>query len=152
MTGKADFTAEEWDTILEAPPAAGLVVIAADRGGSVRESFSMAKVYAEARKTHGESELLDDIVGTKPEIDHTRAHSMEELREHSLTIIGDAIALVDAKATSEEATEYRAFILTLANAVANARREGFLGLSGDRVSEAEQAALDAIADVTQRAA
>src|SRR5438105_2026595 len=55
MTGKADFTDEEWDLILEAPPSAGLLVITADRGGSVRESFSMAKAYAEARQQHGES-------------------------------------------------------------------------------------------------
>ena len=33
MTGKADFTEEEWKTILEAPPSAGLVVILSDRGG-----------------------------------------------------------------------------------------------------------------------
>jgi hypothetical protein len=45
MTGKADFTEEEWKTILEAPPSAGLVVILSDRGGSIRETFSMAKAY-----------------------------------------------------------------------------------------------------------
>ena len=72
MTGKADFTEEEWKLVLEAPPSAGLIVIASDRGGSVRESFSMAKAYTEARKEHGESELLDEIVTAKPEMDHNR--------------------------------------------------------------------------------
>lgn len=146
MTGKADFTAEEWDAVLEGPPSAGLVVIASDRGGSVRESFSMAKVYAEARKNHGDSELLDEIAATKPEMDHTRAHSLDELRDHSLQVVRDAVALVEGKATPEEAAEYRKFILTLADKVANARREGFMGLSGERVSEAEQAALDSVAE------
>jgi hypothetical protein len=141
MTGKADFTDEEWDLILEAPPAAGLLVITSDRGGSVRESFSMAKAYAEARQQHGESELLDEIVNAKPEVDRTRAHSPDELKQRSLQHLRDAIALLKQKASDEDADEYRKFILNLANRVAEARKEGFLGLSGDRVSEQERTAL-----------
>ena len=56
MTAKADFTEEEWQQVLEAPPSAGLVVIASDRGGSIRETFSMAKAYAEAHQEPGQSE------------------------------------------------------------------------------------------------
>ena len=62
MTSKADFDAEEWELLLEAPPAAGLLVVLSDRGGSIKETFSMAKAYAEAREQHGASQLLDDIV------------------------------------------------------------------------------------------
>ena len=43
MTGKSDFTDDQWEILLEAPPAAGLLVITSDRGGSILESFSMAK-------------------------------------------------------------------------------------------------------------
>src|SRR3954452_11696846 len=102
MTGKADFTEEEWKQVLEGPPSAGLIVIASDRGGSIRETFSMAKAYTEARKQHGESELLDEITAAKPETDHTRYHSHEELREGSLKHIRDAVELLKAKATPEE--------------------------------------------------
>jgi hypothetical protein len=144
MTGKADFSDEEWKQILEAPPSAGLIVIASDRGGSIRESFSMAKAYAEARQQHGESQLLDEIASAKPEVDHTRFHSPEELKEHSLQNVRDAVALLEAKASDEEVAEYKQFILNLANRVAEARREGFLGLSGEKVSDAERTA---IADV-----
>src|SRR5690606_8050912 len=52
---KADFNAEEWSTIAAGPPMAGLRVMAAERGGTLRESFSMAKVYAKAREREGES-------------------------------------------------------------------------------------------------
>jgi hypothetical protein len=58
-------------------------VITADRGGSIRESFSMAKAYAEARKEGGQSELLDEIASAKPEMDDSRYSSPEELREAS---------------------------------------------------------------------
>jgi hypothetical protein len=152
MTKKADFTAEEWDVVLEGPTSAGMVVIAADRGGSIRESFSMAKAYVEARKHHGESELLDEVVQSKPEIEREHAHSLAELRDDYLENVRAAVRLVDAKATPEEAAEYRNFILTLADKVANARREGFLGLTGERVSEAEQAALDALAEAVGKTA
>jgi hypothetical protein len=144
MTGKADFTEEEWKTILEAPPSAGLIVILSDRGGSIRETFSMAKVYAEARQQHGESELLDEIVSAKPEMDRTRAGSPDELKQHNLDNVREALTLLKTKATDEEVEEYKKFILGLAEHVAEARKEGFLGLSGERVSEAERAAISEI--------
>jgi hypothetical protein len=144
MTGKSDFTEEEWKQVLEAPPSAGLVVIASDRGGSIRETFSMAKAYTEARQQHGESELLDEIVSAKPEMDRTRAHSPEELKEHSLQHIREAASLLEAKATPEEVEEYKQFILGLASRVAEARKEGFMGLGGERVSGDEKAAIDEI--------
>jgi hypothetical protein len=141
VTGKADFTEEEWKTVLEAPPSAGLIVIASDRGGSIRESFSMAKAYTEARKQHGDSELLDELVNAKPEMDHTRYHSPEELKEACLKHITEAVALLQSKATPEELDDYKKFIVGLANRVAEARKEGFMGLSGDRVSDDEKAAI-----------
>jgi hypothetical protein len=141
VTGKADFTEDEWKTVLEGPPSAGLIVIASDRGGSIRETFSMAKAYTEARKEHGESELLDEIVSAKPEMDRTRYHSPEELKEGSLKHITEAVDLISSKATPEELEEYKKFIVGLANRVAEARKEGFLGLSGERVSDDERAAI-----------
>ena len=144
MTGKADFTEEEWKTVLEAPPSAGLVVILSDRGGSIRETFSMAKVYTEARKQHGESQLLDEIATTKPEMDRSRAGSPEELKQHNLDNVRQAITLLKTKATDEEVEDYRKFILGLAEHVAEARKEGFMGLSGERVSDAERAAIGEI--------
>ena len=146
MTGKADFSPEEWEVVLKGPPSAGMIVITAQRGGTFRESFSMAKSYGEARKQHGDSELLDEIASTKPEIDRTRYHSPEELKEHGLQHLREAVELLEQKGTREEVDEYRRFVLTLAKRVADAHKEGFLGLSGERVSEAEGAAVAEIAE------
>ena len=139
MTGKADFTEQEWATVLEGPPSAGLIVLTAQRGGSFRETFAIAKSYVEAREQHGQSELLDAIVSAKPAMDHTRYHSPEELREHSLQHVRDAVALLERKATPDEVDQYRRFVLALADKVANAHREG-----GVAVSDAERAAIDEI--------
>jgi len=85
MTGKASFTPEEWTLVLEGPPSAGLIVVTAQRGGSFRESIAMAKAYIEARQHHGESELLDEIVAARPERDHARYHTAEELKQAGLS-------------------------------------------------------------------
>jgi hypothetical protein len=146
MTGKSDFSPEEWKTVLEGPPSAGLLVAAAQRGGTFRESFSIAKSYAEARKQAGESELLDEITAAKPEIDHTRFHTADELKQHCLENLRQALGVLEGKATPEEVAEYKQFVKSLAEHVAEAHREGFLGLSGERVSEAERAAVAEISE------
>ena len=139
MTTKAAFSPEEWKVVLEGPPAAGMIVITAARGGMFRETVAMSKAYAEARAEHGDSELLDEIVAAKPQTDHTRYHSAEELRDHGLTHLRDAVTLVDSKATTQERDDYRRFVLTLAGKVAAAHKEG-----GQSVSPAEAEAIQQI--------
>ena len=141
MTTKDAFTPEEWKVVLEGPPTAGMIVITAARGGMWRETIAMSKAYAEARSQHGESELLDEIVAAKPEVDHTRYHSPEELRNEGLGHIRDAMALLGSKATAEERDDYRRFVLSLANKVAAAHRE-----HGQSVSPEETAAIDQITE------
>ena len=69
MTSKADFNAEEWTTVVEGPVLAGMRVVAAHRGGTIRESLAVAKVYAAAREAQGDSELLDALVSSPPAVD-----------------------------------------------------------------------------------
>src|SRR3954453_16976274 len=117
MTGKADFTEEEWGLLREAPPSAGLVVLTAQRGGTFRETYAMGKAYAEARSQHGTSQLLDEIVSAKPERDHTRHGSVDELNQPVLGRLREAIALLEAKTTPEEVDDYRRFVLAVAQKV-----------------------------------
>jgi hypothetical protein len=139
MTSKSDFTPEEWQLVLEAPPTAGMIVVTAQRGGSFREAIAIAKSYVAARQQHGESQLLDEIVAVKPERDHTHFHSADELKQQGLQHLRDAVALLQSKATPAELEDYRQFIVTLTHNVAAAHRE-----HGVEVSEAEQAAIDDI--------
>ena len=136
MTTKAAFSPEEWELVLEGPPTAGMIVITASRGGMFRETVAMSKAYAEARAEHGDSELLDEIVAAKSQVDHTRYHSAEELRDNGLRHIHDAAALVDNKATAQERDDYRRFVVTLASKVAAVHREG-----GQSVSPGEAEAI-----------
>ena len=139
MTSSAAFSPEEWTAVLEGPTSAGMIVVTAARGGTIRESIAMSKAYVEARSQHGESELLDDIVAAKPKTDHTRYHSAEEVRENGLKHLRDAVALLESKATAEEVDEYRRFVLALADKVAAAHKE-----EGQSVSPAETEAIEQI--------
>src|SRR3954462_15935845 len=124
MTGKADFTEEEWDLLREAPPSAGLVVLTAQRGGSFRETYAMGKAYAEERSQRGAGQLLDEIVSAKPERDHTHHWSVDELKQHVLARVREAVALLAAKSTPDEVDDYRSFVLPVTEKVAAAHREG----------------------------
>ncbi|MEK6276732.1 MAG: hypothetical protein AABM29_01805 [Actinomycetota bacterium] len=142
MTGKADFTEEEWELVLSAPASAGLLVSTAQRGGTFREAFSIAKAYSEARSEHGESALLDEIVSGKPKIDRTRHGSVEELKASILQQLRDAVTLLEQKAMPEELDDYRRFVLSLAERVAGAKEEG-----AEPVSDTEREAIGQIAEV-----
>jgi hypothetical protein len=130
MTGKSDFTEQEWDTVLQGPPAAGMIVATASRGGTFRESFAIAKSYTEARQEHGASELLDAIVSAKPEVDHHLGHSPEEVKSRGLQHLRDAVRVLESKATPDEVNDYRQFVLTLADKVADAHKEDGMAVSG----------------------
>jgi hypothetical protein len=138
MTAKADFTEEEWNLVREGPAAAGVIVLTAQGGGSFRESWALAKTYAEARKQPGQSQLIDELASEKPDIERRR--TPEEQEQQGLAGLRDAVDLLERKATPEEVEEYKAFVLEVARRVAKAHEE-----EGQPVSPAEQAALDKVA-------
>jgi hypothetical protein len=140
MTGKADFTEEEWELVREGPPAAGIVAVSASKGGSFRESWAIAKVYAEARKEHGASQLLDDLVADKPKT--TRYGSAEEAESQGLKRLGEAVALLEQKASPGEVSGYKHFTLEVAGRAAEAHKEKGEMAS---VSTAEREAIEKIA-------
>jgi hypothetical protein len=147
MTRKADFNAEEWSTVAEGPLYAGLRVIAASRGGTVRESLAMGRVYKDARTKHGESELLDELVAAPPTISPDQVKGAGgDVTTAAIDRLRQAVGTLEAKATPEELEAYRNFVTAVAQAAAGAHKEGgFLGIGGQEISEAEQQGLDEIA-------
>ena len=139
MTAKAAYSPGQWKAVLEGPPAAGMIVITAARGGMFRETAAMPKACAQAHAEHGDSELLDEIVAAKPHTDHTRHHSAEKLRDHGLSHLRDAVTLADSKAATQERDDDRRFVLTLAGKVAAAHKE-----AGQSASPAEAEAIQQI--------
>jgi hypothetical protein len=147
MTAKADFNAEEWSVVVGAPLLTAMMVVAADRGGSVRESVAVARAYGEAREQY-DSELMSALLATPPAAAAKRPAKREDLRDEAVAQLREAIAILDRVATEDEVVDYKRFVFALAEGVARAHKEGgFLGIGGKEVSEAEQAALDEIAAI-----
>lgn len=146
MTRKAAFNAEEWAVIARAPFLTAMLVIAADRGGTVRESMAISRAYGAARAQQGD-ELLEEILATPPAIDPAKTpRTAEDLRREAPATLREAVEILNRVATEDEVVAYKRFVFSLADTVARAHREGgFLGIGGTEVSEHEQAALDEIA-------
>jgi hypothetical protein len=146
MTKKADFNAEEWSTIVNGPLYAGMRVISADRGGTLRESLAMGRAYQEAREHHADSELLDELVKSPPAIDPDRVREASgDIAALTSKQLRDAIGILEAKSTAAEIDAFKRFVMTVAQAVAGAHKEGgFLGIGGKQISDAENQALDEI--------
>ncbi len=149
MTSKADFNAEEWSTLAEGPLLAGIRVVTSERGGTIRESFAMSKVYAAARQSQGESALLDELVATPPAMDPQK---LQQGGDDPAAAVGErlreAVGILSEKAAPEDVEAYRRFVLAVAQAAAEAHKEGgFVGIGGKQVSAQEQAALDEIRSV-----
>jgi hypothetical protein len=148
MTQKAAFNADDWTTLANAPALVGMLVIAASKGGTVRETLAAQRAYqAAAAKDPGE--LLRAILTTPAALDPVTApKSPEELREVAPQTLRNAIAILERLGTDAEVVEYKRFVFSLADTVARAHKEGgFLGIGGTEVSEHEQAALDEIAAI-----
>jgi hypothetical protein len=142
MTAKSEFNAEEWDRVAQAPALAALTVMLADRGGAIRESIALGRAYTEARGQQG-TELIQALVASPPRLDPSDVGDPKQLRTQLPERIREAVATVEARATPEEAQEYREFVLRVADVVAHAAKEGgVLGIGGKQVSEQERAALD----------
>ena len=146
MPSKADFNAEEWTKILAGPPAAGLRVAMAERGGTLREALTIGRAYTEARQEQGTSDLLDEIVAEQPAINPAEFQGEADVPQALMQKLTQAVEILDAKAADEDVSAYKQFVVDLAQRVASAKKEGgVLGIGGKEISDSEQAALDEIA-------
>jgi hypothetical protein len=148
MTTKAEFNAEEWAAITTAPALAAMYVSAAERGGTLRESLSASRAYANARAQDA-GELLRDVLSSPPAIDRSgRGTVAQDPRSQVPTKLREAVSTLELHAGDDEVNDYKRFVYSIAEAVAHAHREGgFLGIGGTEVSDQEQAALDEIAAI-----
>ena len=138
MATADDFSAEEWEAISDGPVYAGFMIITASKGGTIRETFSMSKAWAEARQRHGESELLDAVVAEKPKLDD-KPGSAIEMDNAGIQMLQRAVQAIEAKSPGDVEGS-RSFVNGLAERVAEAHEE-----DGEKISSGERSVLDEIA-------
>jgi hypothetical protein len=143
MTEKADFDAASWEKISGAPAIAAMYVITAEKGGTIRESMAVGKVYAEAREKSTGSPLVDEIVASLSSVTPNQFENKEQFRAQAIPQIEEAVRLLAGKAAEADVAAYRDFILELARRVADADKSGgFLGIGGERETSSETAAIE----------
>jgi len=118
MAGKADFTEDEWKELQQGVTGAGLLVSAAHR--DFTDSFGEAKAVAKDLAAHrqSESELVRALAETHSTGFGLVASPTEV--EGALGSLGSAVAMLEAKAP-DEVEPYRAFVLDIATAAAEAK-------------------------------
>jgi hypothetical protein len=155
MATKASFTPEEWDQLLRSAVLAGMAVAAAepsDVWGLIKESLAAGDALAEARADTGANRLVGAVAadlataeGQTTARDGLRANlagsEASDVKGRTITELRLVAALLDAKAP-EDAPAFKAWLLRIAERVAEASKEGgFLGFGGVQVSEAEKSTL-----------
>ena len=148
MSGKADFSVDEWDLLRSSPMMASLLVVAASPSGPVgliQESTAAGKIIMETAGT-AQTPLLkalsEDVMQTMSMPRPPAGATAEKVQDAAAEILRRTSALLSTKATPEEATEVKAWLAKIAQATAEAAKEGgFLGFGGTSVSDKEEAAL-----------
>ena len=167
MITRDSFSVEEWAGIVSAPAAVGALVVTADPSGPMgligefRAMTDSLKAYVEAHAGEGslmaamkeyittqpsqeeQDQLKQWAEGQQEQMKANKPKSPEELHQRIRDIVGVAIATLQEKgATEEDLTSFRAMMVSVAEAVANASKEGgFLGFGGTLVSDKEESIL-----------
>ncbi len=156
MSTKDDFSLEEWTALLQGPMIAGMSVISADPAitSVPKETAAMAKAMLVNPVPAGGEELIASMVAdiqsmsdnkekmTAPEFAAKDATGITAEINQKMT---DLAAMVDGKLSAAEATAYKEWVMSVAQTVAEAGKEGgFLGIGAVRVSPEEEAALAAL--------
>ncbi len=120
MASKADFNAEEWETLWKGVTGAGMLVSVADRDftDSFGEASALAKRISEER-VQGASELLRELAAGHGTGFGLTA-SPQKVETETLEALRTAVATLTAKA-ADEVDGYRRFVLDVADAVAEAK-------------------------------
>ena len=158
MSTKADYTPEEWQLLLDVPPLVGTAVMVAGKSGlgSMKEAFALASGVLGAKDGYEGNDLITSLIearmkeGDRSEVEQFatnpyRGKPPEEIADAAVEKCGQAVALLNEKSTPEEASGFKTWSIAVGEKVANAAKEGgFLGIGGERVSEAEKEVLAAV--------
>lgn len=157
MSTKADYTAEEWQLLIDIPTMVGAAVMVIGKSGlgSLKESFAMAQGTLSAVEGFPDNELVQALVdarikeGTKSTIESLshpyKGLGREEFKQVVVDKCREATELLARKSTEQEAEGYKTWAISIGEKVAQAAKEGgFLGFGGEQVSQEEKVALQEI--------
>jgi hypothetical protein len=153
MTSKNDFSQDEWAQIVRAPFVVALAVSLSDPGGPIEAGKEQMAAIRGAMNPPSRESLLVDVALDVQAMTQQREHPLKgyrpsgggDPREALLKELQATRALLRAKMTPAEATAFSGWVVDIAQAAADAAKEGgFMGIGATRVSDREQSMLDRI--------
>lgn len=156
MTTKTDYSEEEWNELIHAPVTVGLIVIRSDLHvtSMLGELKGMKLGMVNQPVPEGAQELVGSLKEDfeahyegqeKPEMPDNKGKDAEKIMGDMLEKLGVVVALLDERCSEDEATGFKQWLMGVAEATAEAGREGgFLGIGSVRVSDKEKAAMEKI--------
>ena len=158
MTSQADFTEEEWARLKRAPFVAALGVSLADPGGpieAVKETSAALRTVVNAATADDRGDLVRELAQAVQADAKERKNPIGGFKpargvNAGVEILDELRAvneILSSKASTEDAAAVRAWLLDVAQAAADAAKEGgFFGFHAQRVSEGEQKMLDSLGE------
>ena len=153
MTTKSDFTEEEWIRVRRAPFVAGMAISLADPGGPIELAKESAASLKSATNPPTREQLLAEIALDVQAMTQQRQNPLSGFKPTNAATAGQQIldelqavsAIVSSKATADEIPAFKQWLLTTAQAAADAAKEGgFMGFHAIQVSQGEAAMLDQV--------
>jgi putative Ca2+/H+ antiporter (TMEM165/GDT1 family) len=151
MTTKADYTEDEWAGLVRAPILAGAYVAASDMSffGMIGEMTALYKTMTEGNVPEAASGLIEAVVAEiEDSKDAKEKLKLPETKQSATQAaqlvhqLGLDLEVLDQKSTPEETRAFKDWLIQIAQATAEATKEGgFLGIGAVRVSDKEQMAL-----------
>src|SRR4051812_7638321 len=158
MASKAGFTDEEWTRLKRAPFVAGMAISIADPGGpieAVKETSATLKSVLASAESGGRDALVGEIARDTADDARQHRNPLSGFKPAKAGTAGVEIldelravnGILSEKPAPEDAAAVRAWLLDVAQAAANAAKEGgFMGFHAERVSKGEQRMLDSLAE------
>jgi hypothetical protein len=156
MSVKDKFTPDEWKSLLKAPVLAAYAVAGSapsKQDDFIREMAAVAEGVVEGEQRAAKDSLLGtvitDIVANAEDEQRgqTEKLSLDEVKSRALATCREVAAALEAKASAEEAYEYKRWVLVVAEKVASAAKEGGLfGFGGEQISGSEVATINEVGE------
>lgn len=142
------YTPEEAKKVIRAVTLSGIAVAIADMGivSTAIEATALAKEVGGVAKKYPNNTIIQGIFSNEAIKTFSPGEAPKDLTannaaEQAIAAITEALATLAPKATSEEIGEYKKFVYSAAESVANAAGSGLFGRGNPKVSDTESAVL-----------
>jgi hypothetical protein len=151
MTTKSSFPEDEWTRVVRAPFIAGLAISLADPGGPIEAAKETMATIKSATNPPSREQLLAEVALELQALTQQHQNPLKGYKpargeapgEQILEELRAVVAIIAARATPDETTAFKTWLLVTAQAAADAAKDGgFMGFGAKQVSDGEQAMLD----------